>query len=401
MIPCLSKEADLQVYLHYPYCATLCPYCDFFSTTSEEDPAYASTIIRELELWSEWVDGRVTTIYFGGGTPGRMSPALTARLLGTIDRLFGISASAEITLEANPEDITAQGLADFRSAGINRLSIGVQSLEDQELQWLGRRHDALTALRGVDSARQAGFDNLSLDLIFGLPNQLDSTLDKMLVRFFGLGAEHVSLYGLTIEDGTHFGTEFRAGRLEELDRSTWLRMYQMVADKAAAIGMHRYEISNFAKPGRSSRHNRSYWRDRTFIGVGPGAHGQRQLGHGGLERRCNPKSLRGWKQKVDQGSQELRFVQDDHDETLTPNQWLREASMLGVRDFDLGIDPEHWGNAFGLADAQLLATVQRLIEEKTLTNARPYRLTQGAVHRVDAVAGDLLNAESVSAFSST
>ena len=271
----------MQIYLHYPYCATLCPYCDFFSTTADEDPAYEATMMKELEWWSRWAQGVVTTVYFGGGTPGRMDPRLTARLLEKIDSLFGVAESAEITLEANPDDITSSGLADFYQVGINRLSIGVQSLNDHELAWLGRRHDAESAVSAVKSARQAGFNNLSLDLIFGIPGQTRAQLSEMLTRFFSLNSEHVSLYGLTIEPGTHFGAEHAAGRLEELDRNEWLSMYELVASRAQDLGFHRYEISNFAKPGQSGRHNRSYWRDRSFVGVGPGAHGQRQLATGG------------------------------------------------------------------------------------------------------------------------
>jgi len=380
----------LQIYLHYPYCATLCPYCDFFSTTADEDPAYEATMIKELEWWARWVQGPVTTVYFGGGTPGRMDPRLTFRLLNKIDALFGLSTSAEITLETNPDDITQAGLSDFYRVGINRLSIGVQSLNDHELKWLGRRHDARSAVDAVHSARRAGFENLSLDLIFGLPGQTQSELADMLFRFFSLNSEHVSLYGLTIEEGTHFGAEQAAGRLKELDRNLWLAMYELVAAQAQECGFHRYEISNFAQPGQSGRHNRSYWRDRTFVGVGPGAHGQRQLGHGGLERRCNPKSLRGWRTKVEASLCCEGFIQDG-DERLTPAEWLREAVMLGVRDLDLGIDPACWSQGLGLADSKLMATVQRLINENVLTQSVPHRLQPQSILRVDEIAAELLN----------
>ena len=301
-----------------------------------------------------------------------------------------MAASAEITLEANPDDITRGGLADFYQAGINRLSIGVQSLNDKELKWLGRRHDAESAVRAVKSARQAGFNNLSLDLIFGLPGQTKSQLAEMLDRFFSLNSEHVSLYGLTIEPGTHFGAEHAAGRLEELDRGEWLSMYELVANQAQDMGFHRYEISNFAKPGQSGRHNRSYWRDRNFVGVGPGAHGQRQLGHGGLERRRNPKSLRGWRRKV-KASMDCDLFLQDGDERLSPDEWLREAVMLGIRDLDLGSDPFGWSQGFGLADSKLMATVQRLIDENILTPTAPHRLKTEGILRVDEIAAELLN----------
>jgi len=319
-----------------------------------------------------------------------MDPRLTARLLDKIDRVFGMASSAEITLEANPDDITSSGLTEFYQVGINRLSIGVQSLNDHELKWLGRRHDSSSAVDAVKSARRAGFDNLSLDLIFGLPGQTQDQLAEMLDRFFSLNSEHVSLYGLTIEPGTHFGAEYAAGRLEELDREEWLSMYEIVARQGRDRGFHRYEISNFSKPGRSGRHNRSYWRDRTFIAVGPGAHGQRQLGHGGLERRRNPKSLRGWRQKVKGSSQCEAFLQNG-DEALSPSEWLREAVMLGIRDLDLGIDPLGWSQGFGLADSKLMATVQRLIDENVLTAKAPHLLKAPGILRVDEIAAELLN----------
>ena len=380
----------MQVYLHYPYCATLCPYCDFFSTTTDEDPAYEATMMNELEWWASWAQGPVTTVYFGGGTPGRMDPRLTARLLDKVDSLWGLASSSEVTLEANPDDITQIGLAEFYQVGINRLSIGVQSLNDHDLKWLGRRHDAQSAIDAVKSARRAGFDNLSLDLIFGLPGQTIDQLADMLFQFFSLNSEHVSLYGLTIEPGTHFGAEQAAGRLNELDRNEWLSMYELVARQAQDSGFHRYEISNFAKPGLSGRHNRSYWRDRNFIGVGPGAHGQRQLGHGGLERRLNPKSLRGWRQKVEASLDCEMFLQAG-DEQLSPAEWLREAVMLGIRDLDLGIDPLGWGRGLGLADSKLMATVQRLIDESILTPTIPHRLQPQGILRVDEIAAKLLN----------
>ena len=383
----------MQVYLHYPYCATLCPYCDFFSTTGPEDPAYARTIALELKLWARYVDGPVTTVYFGGGTPGRMAPALTGELLARIDQLFGLDASAEITLEANPDDITTEGLRDFAAAGINRLSIGVQSIDDDELKQLGRRHDAQQAIDAVGAARRAGFDNLSLDLIFGLPGQTQARLAAMLEGFFALGSEHVSLYGLTIEEGTKFGTDLAAGRFVELDRVTWLNMYEQVSVAAQAHGLRRYEISNFARPGFSSRHNRAYWRDGSFVGVGPGAHGQRRLFGGGLQRRLNPRSLRGWIESVDRWSSDPRFLGDHPSgETLSSAQWLREAAMVGLRDLDLGIDPAAWSTSLGLADPSLMATVNELVELGDLTRARPHCLTSQAQQRVDGVGAALLNA---------
>ncbi len=383
----------MQVYLHYPYCATLCPYCDFFSNTGPEDPAYAATIKHELSLWARHLKGPATTVYFGGGTPGRMAPSLAAEILLHIAQEFGLASGAEITLEANPDDIHVAGLREFSAVGINRLSLGVQSLDDKELQFLGRRHDAQQAIDAVAAARLAGFNNLSLDLIFGLPGQTEAGLTAMLKRFLGLGSEHVSLYGLTIEPGTRFGREHAAGRLRELDRSLWLRMYGLVTELAYNYGLRRYETSNFAQPGFSGRHNRAYWRDGSFVGVGPGAHGQRRLRHGGVERRFNARSLPGWRESVSAWAKTGDFLAANaNGETLDASQWLREASMLGLRDFDLGIDPQAWANSFGLADSALMATVQQLIKVGDLSEGKPHCLMPQAQARADDVSAALLNA---------
>jgi oxygen-independent coproporphyrinogen-3 oxidase len=379
----------MQVYIHYPYCATLCPYCDFFSTTADEDPGYKTSARKELTIWSRFLEGPVTSIYFGGGTPGRMAPSLCATLIDDVDKRFGLSSSAEITLETNPDDVTEQGIRDFLAAGVNRLSIGVQSLNDEELKMLGRRHDSAAAITAVAAARAAGVKNLSLDLIFGLPNQSESGLKAMLERFFSLQPEHVSLYGLTIEEGTQFGVDLAAGRFTELERNTWLRMYDLVSDAASSQGLERYEISNFAHPGRCSRHNRSYWRDGNFVAIGPGAHGQRRLASGGLQRRFNPRSVKGWRAAVEKWSDADEFA--PHEE-LSPQSWLREACMVGLRDLHLGIDPQSWAQSFNLADETLMATVRRLVECGDLSAIAPHRLLSKAMHRADAVAAELLNA---------
>ena len=289
-----ERDAGLSA---LPVLRDLVPLLRIFSTTADEDPAYAKTMLAELDWWSRWVDGRATTVYFGGGTPGRMAPRLTAQLIEKVDALGAWTHHVRSPSRRTPMTSPRTASRSLK-AGVNRLSVGVQSLRDEELRWLGRRHDAAAAVRSVTHARSAGFDNLSLDLIFGLPGQTVAELDEMLTQFLSLQPEHVSLYGLTIEPGTHFGVELEAGRLTELDRTVWLDMYTLVARRAAAAGFRRYEISNFAQPGSSSRHNRAYWRDRTFVGVGPGAHGQRFVAARGVERRCNPKSLQGWRKKV-------------------------------------------------------------------------------------------------------
>jgi oxygen-independent coproporphyrinogen-3 oxidase len=218
-------------------------------------------------------------------------------------------------------------------------------------------------------------------------------LAQELEAFFDLGSDHVSLYGLTIEPGTRFGKELELGRFEELDREVWLAMYQQVADAAERRGLHRYEIANFARPGFSSRHNRGYWRDRSFVGVGPGAHGQRHLVDGALERRCNPRSVRAWIDQVSSWAQAPGFLDAaTQTERLTPERWLREAAMIGLRDLDLGIDPLAWGAQLGLADPPLSAMLERFSSSGILSKNPPFRVQGRGLDRVDAVAAELLNA---------
>ena len=383
----------MQVYVHYPYCATLCPYCDFFSTVAPEDARYARTVLRELALWSRHSAGPVTSLYFGGGTPGRMSPQLCRQLVEAVAQHWGLAPGAEVTMEVNPDDVTEAGLHAFLEAGVNRVSIGLQSLDDEALIWLGRRHDAAAGRRAVGAARRAGVHNLSVDMIFGLPQQTMAELDEQLDAVLALEPEHLSLYGLTIEPGTRFGEAFRRGELVELPRDLWLAMYARVAERVGAAGLERYEVSNFARPGFSSRHNRAYWRDRNFVAVGPGAHGQRQLADGSLERRINPRSLGAWVDAVEKWSKHTNFLgNDDAGERLEGGQWLREACMVGLRDLQAGIDPEGWSFVLGLADPALLASLRRMIATGALSSDAPHCVQPGAIHRIDALAEALLNA---------
>ena len=280
------------LYLHIPFCRRKCPYCDFFSVEEHDAQrrAYPALLRRHLE----WAAGHgwqapFDTVYFGGGTPSLLSPRAVGSLLEAADRQFGLAGDAEITLEANPGTVTAARLAGYRAAGVNRLSLGLQSLAPGSLTLLGRRHDAVQGVRSVELARRAGFANLSLDLIFALPGQSLAELDTELDRYFALAPEHLSCYGLTAEPDTPFGHRVQAGELHLPDGDFYAEAFLLLHERLATAGFEHYEIANYARPGRACRHNLGYWARREYLGVGAGAHSFREKGWG--ERWSVPADL--------------------------------------------------------------------------------------------------------------
>jgi len=274
-VPAGPAAPPLGLYVHIPFCETKCPYCDFNTYAAIESlmPSYTRALEREIAGWGAWLGGpALTSIFFGGGTPSYLPTRDLARLLRAIDAAFAVAPGAEVTLEANPRDCERERLRAIRRAGFNRISIGVQSLDDQELRLLGRRHDAAGAIAAVDAARVAGFDNLSLDLMFGLPNQFVASWEHTLAEAVALAPDHVSAYALTLEGGTPMEADVRRGRLAEPDGEIAAEMYRLAIDLLAGAGLAQYEISNWARPGRASRHNLAYWRNEAWLGVGPGAH---------------------------------------------------------------------------------------------------------------------------------
>ena len=278
-----------SVYLHLPYCAKRCPYCDFNTYVVHQIPEdrYVDSLLREVAhaaSLAEWSGRRVATVFFGGGTPSLFSPASIGRLLGAIDDAWGIEADPEITMEANPgtlEGSAEERLADFRAAGLTRLSFGVQSFNPKHLATLGRIHSGDEAVNAIAAAGRAGFENVSCDLIFGVPGQ---TLDEWkadVARAIELGTGHVSAYGLTYEEGTPMTGMKKAGMITAADEDTELAMFRHAREAFAAAGLAQYEISNYARPGRESRHNLAYWTWGDYLGLGAGAHGFAASGQSG------------------------------------------------------------------------------------------------------------------------
>lgn len=275
------------LYLHIPFCRRKCPYCDFYSVA--EDPGklagYPSLLLRHLQLAREQgAKGPFETVFFGGGTPSLLPAAAVAEILAAARELFGFAPHAEISLEANPGTVTAASLEGYHRAGVNRLSLGVQSLQPDHLRRLGRIHDAAQAREAVALARSAGFDHLSLDLIFGLPGQDLADLAAELQTFLALEPEHLSVYGLTIEEETPFHHQHRQGELSLPTEETAAAMFLDLHRRLTGSGFEHYEISNYARPGFACRHNQRYWRRQPYLGIGAGAHSFRAEGWGS---RCS------------------------------------------------------------------------------------------------------------------
>jgi len=266
----------LAIYIHWPFCKSKCPYCDFNSHVrdSVEQERWRAALLRELEYMAQYVPNReVTSIFFGGGTPSLMPPATAQALIERVRTLWKTSDDIEITLEANPTSVEAAAFKDFKTAGINRVSLGIQSLRDEELKFLGREHSANEALKAIELARNT-FSRYSFDLIYARPNQTTATWEKELLEALKYAGEHLSLYQLTIEENTAFHHAYAKGGFTLPDEAESEALYRMTEDVMTAHGLLAYEVSNYAKPKQESRHNLAYWQGLDYVGIGPGAHGR-------------------------------------------------------------------------------------------------------------------------------
>ena len=263
-----------SLYIHVPFCATRCVYCDFFSNTDTryKEP-YLRAIEKEMELRGEYIDDdTLETIYLGGGTPSRLSGNDLERIFNAISRRFSIAEGAEITLEANPDDIRPDYLSALRDLPINRISMGIQSFQPEDLRLLNRRHDREQAIRAVELCQAHGFTNLSIDLIYGLPGQTPEAWEENLRQAIRLGTPHLSAYHLTYEEGTALYKRLQAGQVEPVDEEVSVTLFHILTERMAEAGFQHYEISNFARPGFHARHNSAYWIGKPYLGLGPSAH---------------------------------------------------------------------------------------------------------------------------------
>lgn len=285
------------IYIHVPFCRTRCIYCDFYSTTNSEEwrSLYVDALIRELTCrHSEASFSRVHSIYIGGGTPSLLEPQHLLHIFHSLESFFSFTDEAEITLEANPDDVTGDWLLALRDTPVNRISIGVQSLDDDLLRTIRRRHTARQALDAVDAFRDNGYQNISVDLIYGLPGQTLTSWQQDVRRVLDLQIPHLSAYALQVEEGTRLKKMIERDELSEADEELSLEMYERLLDETAGAGMAHYEISNFCIPGFHSRHNLGYWHQLPYLGLGPGAHSY----DGKACRRWNLPGLRAYVESV-------------------------------------------------------------------------------------------------------
>ncbi|CCX77541.1 MAG TPA: radical SAM family heme chaperone HemW [Parabacteroides johnsonii] len=276
------------LYIHIPFCAKRCLYCDFFSNTDMKfKEPYVSAVIREMQLRQEYIGGEpLDTIYFGGGTPSQLQQADFERIFKTIDCLFNISSCKEITLEANPDDMTPEYVASLRNLPFNRVSMGVQSFKEKDLHFLNRRHDREQALRAVGLCKENGIPNISIDLIYGLPGQTLEEWQENLNDAIHLEIPHISAYHLIYEEGTALYKLMEAGKVAPIEEELSVTLFSTLINRLAEAGYLHYEISNFALPGYFSQHNSSYWTGKKYIGIGPSAHS-----YDGESRQWNISSL--------------------------------------------------------------------------------------------------------------
>lgn len=314
---------SLALYIHWPFCISKCPYCDFNSHVREttDQDIWREALLADLAYEAGLTEGRtLTSIFFGGGTPSLMPPETVSALIDAAERHWGFAPGIEITLEANPSSVEAVRFADLASAGVNRVSLGLQSLDNDVLKLLGRAHDVNEGLAALDVAQRT-FGRVSFDLIYALPNQTITAWEAELRRALSFGTGHLSLYQLTIESGTRFETLVRTGALTPKDADEAAEFYELTDVVTTEAGLPRYEISNHARPGEESRHNLTYWRYGTYAGIGPGAHGRR----GGLAtvRHKKPENFLSAITRNGQGAQS--------EDALSPSEQAREALLMGLR----------------------------------------------------------------------
>lgn len=338
----LEPPEPLALYIHWPFCLAKCPYCDFNSHVRERIPQarFARALRAEL-AWEAARLGRrpLRSIFFGGGTPSLMAPDTVAALIADAHRLFDVSEAPEITLEANPTSIEAGRFAAFRDAGVNRVSIGVQSLDAGALAFLGREHSAEQAVAALELGRRL-FPRISFDLIYARPGQSLPAWREELRRALDLAADHLSLYQLTIEPGTAFEGRYRKGDIVLPDPDAAAALYEATAVEAGRFGLHPYEISNYARPGAESRHNLAYWRYGDYVGIGPGAHGRVTLG-GAIHATRRHRAPEPWAERVER---------DGHgtteDAPVAPEERAREMLLMNLR-LAAGMDEARFAHRTG------------------------------------------------------
>lgn len=369
------------IYLHIPFCRQACHYCDFhFSTYTGSMEAMTTALLRELELRKDFLEGAlVHTIYFGGGTPSLLPLTELEKILKQVQRDFNLAADVELTLEANPDDLTVQSLAGWKQLGINRLSIGIQSFREQDLLYMNRAHTAVEALQAIDRARSAGFRDLTIDLIYGTPTMNDEDWELNLQTLAELELPHFSAYALTVEPRTALASMVSSGKSPSPDDEQASRQFLRLLEWAREHDYEHYEISNFARPGRYSRHNTAYWEGISYLGIGPSAHSY-------------DGRIRSW--NIRNNPQYIRSVMDgtfsQESETLTDDQRYNEYILTRLRT-QWGVELSKLDSLFGAAvTAHFNSMKKHFLAKGWLTEtAEGVRLTDTGKLFADHIASEL------------
>lgn len=367
--------------MHIPFCKQACSYCNFHFTTSlryKDDLVKA--LCRELELQRNYLQGEpVNTVYFGGGTPSLLTLDECRQVLDTVRALYAVSPQAEITLEGNPDDVTPEKLTGWKGAGINRLSVGVQSFFEEELRWMNRAHNAGQAHQCIENIQKAGFTNYTIDLIYGSPLLSDEQWEQNVQTAINYGVPHLSCYALTVEERTPLFKQIHQQVKEDVDNEKQARQFLLLMQWLRTAGYEHYEVSNFARPGFRSRHNSSYWRGEKYLGIGPSAHS-----YDGVARTWNIANNNAYIQAINAGKV------PGETEVLTGVQRLNEYIMISLRTMeglDLAEIERSWGkDTAGRLEQQLGRYV---VHALVVRNGSHYSLSDEGMLRADGIASDL------------
>ena len=368
------------VYIHIPFCRKACHYCNFhFSTSGRLREEFVNALLQEMELRKTYLSEGVSTIYLGGGTPSILPSADIERILRRLMRTFAVDRDAEITLEANPDDIKAANLDEWRQIGINRLSIGVQSFFDEDLKWMNRAHSGNQALNCIRLAQQAGFNNLTIDLIYGTPTLSDKNWKENVETAVSFQIPHLSCYALTVEPKTALDKLIQDKKVADVDPGKQARHFELLMKWSQEAGYEQYEISNFARPGFRSKHNSSYWQGKPYIGLGPSAHS-----FNGSTRQWNIANTPLYIQSLSKG------IVPFEAEVLTKDQQLNEYIMTSLRTID-GLSLEKVMREYGQEKRDaLLNTARRHLQQESIVVEQGFlKTTPRGRFLADGIASDL------------
>ncbi len=368
------------IYIHIPFCRKACHYCNFhFSTSLGKAEAVVSSILKEIELRSSEMKEEVQTIYFGGGTPSILDTVAIERLLDAIRSHYAVSSDVEITLEANPDDITQEKAKAWKQMGINRFSIGVQSFADENLQWMNRAHDASQSFQCIQTIREVGFDNFSIDLIYGTPGQTHEGWIKDLEKAIEMKIPHLSCYALTVEEGTALHHMIGSGKKEKISADEQAERFEALVQLSSLAGYTHYEISNLALPGKESKHNSAYWEGKPYLGVGPSAHS-----FSGTKRSWNIADNLQYIRSIEAG------ILPSEEETLRETDQLNEYIMTSLRSIK-GMQKKLIKTRWGMDKLQIISTEieQFVVSGKIIATENAWVLSGEGRFFADGIASSL------------